>query len=332
LSIGAAVSGQPFGGGSRLQFDFGPLVEIPMVFGVASRDLLEFAALHEFLERVGPRRLEQPIPPRCATEIRREERLRDQVRAVDDFRAGDLANRRYRTRRLQCEAAGKDCQAPQDHTLGLRQQLIAPVERRPQRLVPRQRRAAAARQQVETIIEAGREVFDPERGRTRCRQLDRQRDPVEAPADCGDRRHGALVRREMRLRRARPRNEQPHGAVSQRVRRVLAALRRHRERRHQVETLTLCSQRLAARRHYARCRVGAKHCFGHACRGADEMLAIVEHQQELFRGERIRDAFGRYSAAGEVETELSGDGDRHEVGIRKRRELDSPNPVGEFWQ
>ena len=67
----AGVSGQPFGGGARLQFDFGPLEEIPTVFGVASRDLFEFAALPEFLERVGPRRLEQPIPPRCATEIRR---------------------------------------------------------------------------------------------------------------------------------------------------------------------------------------------------------------------------------------------------------------------
>src|SRR5205807_838005 len=75
----AAISGQPFGGGPRLQFDFGPLEEIPTVFGVASRELLEFAALRELLVREGPRRLEQPIPPRCATEIRRDERLRNQV-------------------------------------------------------------------------------------------------------------------------------------------------------------------------------------------------------------------------------------------------------------
>jgi len=192
-----------------------PLVEIPIIFGVASRDLIEFAALCEFLERVGSRRLEQPIPRRCAAEIRRDERLRDQIRgAADDIRAGDLVSRRYGIRRLQCEAAGKDCQAPQDHTLGLREQPIAPVKRRRQCLVPRQRRAAAARQQVETIIEAGRNLFDPERGRTRCRQLDRQWDAVEMSADCDDRGHGALVRR-VRLRRARPCNEQPHRAVSQ---------------------------------------------------------------------------------------------------------------------
>src|SRR5205823_9619832 len=92
----AAVRGWPFGGRARLQFDFGPLEEIPTVFGMASRDLLEFAALREFLERVGPRRLEQPIPPRRAAEIRREERLPDQVRgAADDVRAGDLVSCGY---------------------------------------------------------------------------------------------------------------------------------------------------------------------------------------------------------------------------------------------
>jgi hypothetical protein len=43
----------------------------------------------------------------------------------------------------------------------------------PQHLVPRLRHAAATRQRVQTIIEAGRELFDPERVRTRCGQLDR---------------------------------------------------------------------------------------------------------------------------------------------------------------
>jgi hypothetical protein len=36
------------------------------------------------------------------------------------------------------------------------------------------------------------------------------------------------------------------------------------------------------------------------------MLAIVEHQQELLRAERIRDAFRRYNVIGEIETERSG--------------------------
>ena len=83
--------------------------------------------------------------------------------------------------------------------------------------MPRQRRAAAARQQVETIVEPGRELFDPERRGARRRQLDRQRDAVETPANRRDRRRNVRVRRKLRLRRARPLDEQPNGAVSQRV-------------------------------------------------------------------------------------------------------------------
>jgi hypothetical protein len=62
------------------------------------------------------------------------------------------------------------------------------------------------------------------------------------------------------------------------------------------------------------------------------MLAIVEHQQKPLRGERIRDAIRRCNVTAEIETERGGDGDRHEVGIRQRRELDNPDPVGEFGQ
>ena len=183
----AAVSGQPFSGGSRLQFDFGPLEEIATIFRMASSHLLEFPALREFLERVGPRRLEQPIPPRCAAEIRREERLPDQVRgAADNVRAGDLVSRRYCTRRLQCEAAGKDRQPPQDHTLGLREQLIATVKRCPQRLLAGQCGPVASGKQVKPVIEPCSNLGYPEHATARRRQLDRQRDTVEAPADSRD--------------------------------------------------------------------------------------------------------------------------------------------------
>jgi hypothetical protein len=51
----------------------------------------------------------------------------------------------------------------QEHALGLEQQLVAPVERRPQRLVPRQCRPPAASRQVEAIIEAGGDLLDAER-------------------------------------------------------------------------------------------------------------------------------------------------------------------------
>src|SRR6266446_4440119 len=56
-----AVGGQPLDGGARLQFGLGPLEEVPVVFRVAAAHLGELAARGELLERVGPRRLEQPV-------------------------------------------------------------------------------------------------------------------------------------------------------------------------------------------------------------------------------------------------------------------------------
>src|SRR5438105_8197751 len=49
------------------------------------------------------------------------------------------------------QAFGKPQPTPGWGCLELREQLIAPVKRRPQRLVPRQSRAAAAPQQLEAI-------------------------------------------------------------------------------------------------------------------------------------------------------------------------------------
>lgn len=46
-----------FGRGLRLRFGRSPRQQIPMVFGVPSRDVATFAALAEFLERIDPRRL-----------------------------------------------------------------------------------------------------------------------------------------------------------------------------------------------------------------------------------------------------------------------------------
>ena len=57
----AGICAQPLGGGPDLPFGLGPLEEIPVVFGVPSGDRLGLAALREFLEGVGPCRLEEPV-------------------------------------------------------------------------------------------------------------------------------------------------------------------------------------------------------------------------------------------------------------------------------
>jgi hypothetical protein len=70
--------------------------------------------------------------------------------------------------------------------------------------VPRQGGATAAGQDPEAIVEVCGDPFNSERGGARRRQLDRQRDAVEPPADRRDHDCTASVRRKMRLRRAQP--------------------------------------------------------------------------------------------------------------------------------
>ena len=213
---------------------------------------------------------------------------------------------------------------------GSREQLVAPVERRPQRLVARQRRAAAAGEQAEAIVEAGRELFDAERGR---------RAPPPARSRAGCRRGAgrsrrviaalARVRREARLRRARPRHEQlDRGRVAADRCAIGRRLRRHLERRHAIDVLARRAQRLAAGREDARVRTGAQQRLGHARRRLDHVLAVVEHEQELLAAQRRGHALRRAGAGWQREPERGGDRDRDQLGIGQRRQLGDPDAVG----
>ena len=93
-----------------------------------------------------------------------------------------------RGRRIDGEAGGEDGQATQQQALRLRQQLIAPVERRAQRPMPRDCSAAPAGQQREAIAQAGGHLLDPQHGRAGRGEFDGERYAVEVPADRGNRR------------------------------------------------------------------------------------------------------------------------------------------------
>ena len=112
--------------------------------------------------------------------------------------------------RLQAEAPGEHREAPQEDLLVGLEQVEAPGERRPQRLLPGHRRAAPAREQVERVVEAlddlcGGEDADPGR-----RELDRQRHPVEAVAEGRDRDRVLVVQLEAGGGLARANREEPH--------------------------------------------------------------------------------------------------------------------------
>ena len=73
---------------------------------------------------------------------------------VDVAAGGDLLGR------VEREAAGEHREAPEHRALALGQQLVAPVDRRLQRLLAGQHRARAAGEQPEAVVEPGRDLLD----------------------------------------------------------------------------------------------------------------------------------------------------------------------------
>jgi hypothetical protein len=198
--------------------------------------------------------------------------------------------------------------------------------------VPRQCRPPSASQQLEAIVEAGGELLDAECRGARRRQLDRQRDAVEPPADRRDHRCTMPILRDMRPVRTRPNGEQLSCAVLQRIVLSLGILRRYGERWHRVGLLPLRSERLAAGGDDTQARAGAQHSLDHRRGGGDNMLAGVQHQQQLPIGERLRYALRRNLTRAKLEPDRSGNRGGNERGIGERRELDQPHPVGKLRQ
>ena len=127
--------------------------------------------------------------------------------------------------RIQQEIPGKYSELPQDPRLRLREQIVAPVERRAQRLLPGQRRSPARRQEFEPVVQQGRDVRRPEHHRARRGKLDRERNAIQPPANGGDRAEVLLVLLEIRTQRLRPGHEQLDRGVLEAPRPVRAAVR-----------------------------------------------------------------------------------------------------------
>ncbi len=169
-----------------------------------------------------------------------------------------------------------------NHALGRRQQLVAPVERGAQGLMAWHRRAVAAREQPEPVIEPCRKPLNSQSCSAGRGQFDGQRNAVEPPADCGH-RSNARVGRQLRIDRARSRQEQPHGAGLQQLFPIHDLFRRHVERRNLIERLTLGTQRFTAGGKYTGGLAGPQDRFRHVRCRVDHVLAVVEDEQEPLR-------------------------------------------------
>ena len=110
-------------------------------------DDVDFAGFGEIFQRVGSRGLEQPVTrfgPAC---IGKDHRACNELgEQIGDCLFVDRGVGHDRRGGFERKAAGENGQTPQDHAFLLRKQIMTPVERRAERLLPRQRGAPPARQ------------------------------------------------------------------------------------------------------------------------------------------------------------------------------------------
>ena len=92
--------------------------------------------------------------------------------------------------------------------LALVEQIVAPIDERAQRLLPRQDVAAAAGEHAEALVEPLAQLARAEHLDARRGELDGERDAVEPPADVGDDRRVLVGQRETVVGGARPLDEE----------------------------------------------------------------------------------------------------------------------------
>ncbi len=230
-----------------------------------------------------------------------------------------------RLRGLEREAAGEHAEAAEYRLLLGGKQAVAPLQRAAQRLVPPQHRARAAGQHVETLAEPCPQPLDAQERHPGGGELQRERDAIQVATDVDHGGGVALAEREPRIGRPRRRDEE----LDRRVAPGRVGIgRRHRQRREAVHLLVDELERLLARHQHAHVGREAPQCLDQRHHAVEQVLAVVEHEQELLRAQHrghgvLRRALGRYGNADDA-----GDRAADERRIRERGELDHPRAVG----
>ena len=148
-----------------------------------------------------------------------------------------------------------------------------------QRLLPRRSVARTAGQERQPFLEPRQQRRRREDPYPCRRQLDRQRQPVQPPADLRHRR-GVLRRKgEPGPDRLRPLDEEPHRFVVEELFRRGRIHGRQRQRRHRVLALGPQPERQPAGGQHSEGR-GGREQLADEGRGRNDLLEVVQHQEQ----------------------------------------------------
>ncbi len=203
--------------------------------------------------------------------------------------------------RLQRAAAREDGEPGEQPLLLLCQQVVGPLDRRSQRPLALGEIARSAGQQRQAMLEPFEDLRRGEGLDAGGRELERQREVVEATADLGD----SLVGLEVGLHGSRPGKEEADPFLVN-------------ERRHRVLLLTGYMQRLPARDEEVEVRAGGKQLRNVGC-CLHDLLEVVEEAEHLL----VLDVLGQAVLRAD---DLRCRGE-DELGVAERGKRDPPDAV-----
>ena len=292
--------------------------------GRAARRSPRLAGLVEALARVHADGLQQPV--------RRAVLVGDHEATS---RPAGRARRRRRGRaadgldRLELEAAREDGEPAEQRLLVRLEQVVAPLQRGGEGVLARGRRAARAAQHAEAVVEPLRDRRRAERAQARRRELERERQAVEAEADARDVRRVALVEREARRRGARALDEQLARPRSAAARRGASSCSGSGISSDGTRNTTSPGTRSGSRLVATIVSCGAERSSVSASSAArgQQVLAVVDHQQQRARGERLDDGVEQLLAGQRPHVERRRDGVRDQPRRRRSRRARRAPPV-----
>jgi hypothetical protein len=335
------------------------LGEIAVVRGVGGPDGLGLPGRAQTVERVladGGEHLESAAG---APAFRSPEQvLVEQAHQPAQHRGGFAAGgTQDGLRRLDLPAPGEDRQTPEELLLVGIEEVVTQVDGRPQRPMARRRVAAAAREELERVLEPAQHLVPLEQLHAGGGQLDGERQAVEARGDRRDRGGVRVGELEVRPHRGRALDEQlDRRGLQDPIRPAGRVQVREGQCRHRELVLTgEAKARPARRQHLEAGTVPQK--LGHERRSRRKVLEVVEHEEQpptpqevlelvdqrapaLFaQAQGLRDRAGDRSGTGdrgerneadgvgvvphELGSDLQGEpGLAHPAGAREREEAD----------
>ena len=333
----------PFEGGSEVVDVAAEAVEPPELLGAADGDLATFGQVgvvvrvtvprvigvefREDLERVGAERVEEAVAVRTGPGDHRL--LHQRGQQLERFRepvTGDCEGG------VEVEGAGEHAGSGEEPALLLGEQLEAPVDRRPERLLPFGGVDTAADEQVEAIRQPfpdGRRAEEIGAGGG---QLDRERQPIERLADRGDVRGGAVVDVEVRVDGEGTSEEQLHRRMRGDLGGAGGLDGWECEGRYRPRQLPRQPERTPARRQDPHVRRGSQHRRRQLTRGDQHVLARVQDQQTVLGREGVGDRAGRVVTRCEGHPDRRGARGRDEGRVVDRAEVHVPDVRSVAWR